>query len=45
MRVRVNVAVGSVLAMVALGSGQTAVVRVQVGDVKDTHTTGQFFWC
>ena len=43
MRVREIVGVGFVLAMVTLGSGQAADVRVQVGDVKDTRTTGEFF--
>jgi hypothetical protein len=43
MKIGVIVGVGSVLAMVALGNEQAADVRVQVGDVKDSRTTGKFF--
>ena len=43
MKMAVLVGVGAVLAMVALGSEQAADVRVQVGDVKDSRTTGKFF--
>lgn len=43
MRMGAIVGVGSVMAMVALGSEQAADVRVQLGDVKDSRTTGKFF--
>ena len=43
MKMAVLVGVGAVLAMVAWGSEPTTDVRVQVGDVKDSRTTGKFF--
>jgi hypothetical protein len=43
MRARGMIEIGTVLAMVALNSGQAAAVSMQVGDVIDYRSTGKFF--
>ena len=43
MKMAVLIGMGSALAMMALGSEPAADIRVQVGDVKDSRTTGKFF--
>jgi hypothetical protein len=43
MKVRTIVGVGALVAMAVTGNAQTSDVRVQVGDVKDSRTTGKFF--
>jgi len=43
MSIRAMVGIGAVMTLVTMSSAQTADIRVQVGDVKDSRTTGKFF--